>query len=85
MLRLLTCEVVQRCACPAPPPPYDELIRTLTTETIVVAKEMLRTGRSPRDTSERMIVNNYHAMEFLRSNHGEKLTRQSASGRTHLQ
>ena len=43
--------------------------------TRVVAKEMLRTGRSPRDNSERMIVNNYHAMEFLRGNHGEKLTR----------
>ena len=27
---------------------------------------MRRTGRSPRDTSEQMIVNNYHAMEFLR-------------------
>ena len=43
--------------------------------TRVVAKEMLRSGRSPRDKSERMIVNNHHAMEFLRSNHGEKLTR----------
>ena len=32
-----------------------------------VAKEMLRSGRSPRDESERMIVNNYMGMEFLRS------------------
>ena len=31
-----------------------------------VAKEMLRSGRSPRDESERMIVNNYMGMEFLR-------------------
>ncbi|MXY57382.1 MAG: Fic family protein [Gammaproteobacteria bacterium] len=42
--------------------------------TRVVAKEMLRTGRSPRDTSEQMIVNNYHAMEFIRDNSGEDLT-----------
>lgn len=44
--------------------------------TRVVAKEMLRSGRSPRDTNERMIVNNYHAMEFLRNYHGEDLTRE---------
>lgn len=31
-----------------------------------VAKEMLRTGREPRDRSERMILNNYHAMSELR-------------------
>ena len=31
-----------------------------------VAKEMLRSGRRPRDRSERMIVNNYRAMEFVR-------------------
>ena len=31
-----------------------------------VAKEMLRWGRRPRDRSERMIANNYHAMEFVR-------------------
>ena len=33
-----------------------------------VAKEMLRSGRSPQDNSERMIVNNYLGMEFLRTN-----------------
>ncbi len=32
-----------------------------------VAKEMLRSGRSPRNKSEQMIVNNYIGMEFLRS------------------
>ena len=31
-----------------------------------VAKEMLRSGRSPQDNSERMIVNNYFGLEFLR-------------------
>jgi Fic family protein len=31
-----------------------------------VAKEMLRTGRPPRDRSERMILNNYRAMSMLR-------------------
>ena len=28
-----------------------------------VAKELLRTGRQPRDTSERMVLNNYFAMQ----------------------
>lgn len=31
-----------------------------------VAKELLRQGREPRDRSERMILNNYNAMLFLR-------------------
>lgn len=39
-----------------------------------VAKEMLRTGRPPRDKSEQMIVNNYHAMNFVREHRREKLT-----------
>ena len=39
-----------------------------------VAKELLRSGRPPRDNSERMIVNNYLGMEFLRENVGEELT-----------
>jgi len=32
----------------------------------VVAKEMLRSGRAPVDRSERMIVNNFRALEFMR-------------------
>lgn len=40
-----------------------------------VAKEMLRTGRPPRDRSERMIVNNYLAMQRVRELVGEPLTR----------
>ena len=39
-----------------------------------VAKEMLRTGRSPQTTDERMIVNNYRAMEFLRELGEENLS-----------
>ena len=39
-----------------------------------VAKEMLRSGRQPRDRSERMIVNNYRAMEFVRELAGEDLS-----------
>ena len=35
-----------------------------------VAKEMLRSGRPPNDTSERMIANNYKAMDFIR-NHAQ--------------
>ena len=42
--------------------------------TRLVAKEMLRSGRSPRDKSEQMIVNNYHAMEFLRDHQEDDLT-----------
>lgn len=38
------------------------------------AKEMIRTGRSPRDRSERMILNNYLAMEYIRTHSGEDLT-----------
>lgn len=33
--------------------------------TRVVAKEMLRTGRAPRDKSERMIMNNYRTMRRI--------------------
>jgi Fic family protein len=38
------------------------------------AKEMLRTGRKPRDRSERMIANNYSALQFMRDEMGEKLS-----------
>lgn len=39
-----------------------------------VAKELLRSGREPRDRSERMIVNNYRAMQFMREEMGTTLT-----------
>jgi Fic family protein len=39
-----------------------------------VAKEMLRTGRQPRDRSERMIVNNYRALQFMREEMGDTLS-----------
>lgn len=32
-----------------------------------VAKELLRSGREPRDRSERMIYNNYRALQFMRT------------------
>lgn len=38
-----------------------------------VAKEMLRSGRQPRDRSERMILNNYRALEFMRDEMGAEL------------
>lgn len=38
------------------------------------AKEMIRTGRAPRDRSERMVFNNYLAMEYVRERSGEALT-----------
>lgn len=39
-----------------------------------VAKEMLRSGRPPRDRDEQMIVNNYRAMEFVRELAFENMT-----------
>jgi Fic family protein len=38
------------------------------------AKEMLRSGRPPADRSERMILNNYTALQFMREGIGPKLT-----------
>lgn len=42
--------------------------------TTLVAKEMLRSGRPPRDHGERMIVNNYLTMHELKRWLGEPLT-----------
>lgn len=39
-----------------------------------VAKEMLRQKRAPTDKSERMIVNNYHAMEYINDIASEDIT-----------
>jgi Fic family protein len=39
-----------------------------------VAKEMLRTGRPPRDRSERMIASNYAAMQFVGQHRDEPMT-----------
>lgn len=39
-----------------------------------VAKELLRSGRDPRDRSERMIINNYRALVFMREQMGDDLT-----------
>jgi Fic family protein len=41
------------------------------------AKEMLKSGRTPRDRSERMIANNYRALQFMREEMGEKLNPES--------
>lgn len=39
-----------------------------------VAKEMIRTKREPRTQSERMILNNFYAMEWVREHKTEELT-----------
>jgi Fic family protein len=39
-----------------------------------MAKELLQTGRPPRDRSEQMIVNNYRALQFIREGLGDELT-----------
>lgn len=42
-----------------------------------VAKELLRSGREPKDRSERMILNNYRALLFMRQEMGGSLTPES--------
>ncbi|MFO7750698.1 MAG: Fic family protein [Desulfobacteraceae bacterium] len=44
------------------------------TTTRKVAKEMIRQGRDPKDKSEQMIFNNYHAMQFILDFKNERLT-----------
>jgi Fic family protein len=39
-----------------------------------VAKELIRSGRPPKDRSEQMIVNNYNALLFMRDHIDEDLT-----------
>ncbi len=39
-----------------------------------VAKEMIRKGRRPKDKSEQMILNNFHAMQFIREFKADRLT-----------
>jgi Fic family protein len=39
-----------------------------------VAKELLKTGREPKDRGERMIFNNYRALQFMREEMGESLS-----------
>jgi Fic family protein len=39
-----------------------------------VAKEMLRTGREPRDKSEQMIANNFRAMQFVTAHRDRPLS-----------
>lgn len=39
-----------------------------------VAKDLLRSGRTPRDRSERMIVNNFRALNFMRDEMGDSLS-----------
>src|SRR5690606_20890735 len=38
------------------------------------AKELMRSGRAPRTNDERMIVNNYRAMAFIRQHRGDPLS-----------
>lgn len=44
------------------------------TTTRRVAKELLQTGREPKDRSERMIINNYRALQYMRDDMPAKLT-----------
>jgi Fic family protein len=44
------------------------------TTTRRVAKELLKTGREPNDRSERMILNNYRALQYMRDEMDERLT-----------
>lgn len=40
----------------------------------LVAKELLRSGRAPKDRGEKMIVNNYRALQFMREEMGATLS-----------
>lgn len=40
------------------------------------AKELLRTGRQPKDRSEQMILNNYRGLQFMREEMADELTPQ---------
>ena len=42
--------------------------------TTKVAKKMLRENTAPRNKSERMIVNNYNAMRFIKEHSNDKLS-----------
>lgn len=42
--------------------------------TRLVAREMLRSGRPPRDRDERMIFNNHRAMELIRQRRSDRLS-----------
>jgi Fic family protein len=44
------------------------------TTTRRVAKELLRSGREPKDRSERMIFNNYRALQYMRDDMPDELT-----------
>jgi Fic family protein len=44
------------------------------TTTRAVAKEMIQSGRPPKDRSERMILNNYQAMQYLHDYEETQLT-----------
>jgi len=41
------------------------------------AKELLRTGRAPKDRSEQMILNNYRGLQFMREEMGDELNPES--------
>jgi len=42
--------------------------------TVVKAREMIRENRAPEDKDQSMILNNYHAMSFIREMKGQALT-----------
>lgn len=44
--------------------------------TRAVAKEMIRSKREPRNVDERMILNNFYAMEWVRENQQKPLTKE---------
>ena len=49
--------------------------RKLITHSIEIAKEMIRTQAKPKDKSQRMILNNYETIEYLRSNKNVSLSK----------
>lgn len=56
----------------------EEAIRSSQLEGAVTsrqaAQDMLRSGREPKDLGERMVANNYRALQFMREEMGDRLT-----------
>ena len=52
--------------------------------TRLVAKNLIHTGRKPKDRSEKMILNNYRAMESIRKLRNKRLTQQLVLSLIHI-
>jgi len=54
--------------------PFSSSVLEGAATTREIAKRLIEEGRAPKTADERMVLNNYHAMEFIRENRNEPLT-----------